>query len=117
MNKRNLLAATAAFSLLVGPALAQATVETSRSTTVQGTIGAPVASESTTRTQSTTDAFGNKTESKQSLSVGSGGAESSSETKVKRSDGSSEHSYKEKRSTAPVPPASSSTTSTTTIQR
>ena len=111
------LAAAAAVALIAGPALAQTTID-SRSTTTTVAPVAPSVSSSTTKSEKTIDAFGNKVESNQSVQSGPGGTTARSSTEIQRSDGSSEKASREEKSApAVVLPDSSSTTTTTTIRR
>lgn len=116
---KQLLAGAAALALFATGAVAQTTVETTRSTTVAPI--APVESSTTVRTEK--NSFGGASvETQKSYQTGPSGTVSSTESKVVRPDGSSESSYKKEWSTAPapapvVPYGSSSTTTTTTINR
>lgn len=120
---KQLLAGAAALALFATGAVAQTTVETTRSTTVApiAPVIAPVESQTTVRTEKST--FGGASvETQKSYQSGPSGTVSSSESKVVRPDGSSESSYKKEWSNAPapapvVPYGSSSTTTTTTINR
>jgi hypothetical protein len=121
MKKRYWLASAAVLALLTGGAFAQTTIETTRQTTLAPVTVLPpvtltpnVDSYSQTRTQRSTDGYGNQTETTQTYSNSGIGSTSRSETQVKRLDGSTESSYREQwsSSTSTLPPSQSTVTTT-----
>jgi hypothetical protein len=118
MRKRYWLAGTAALALMASGAVAQTTIETTRQTTVAPVTVLPPApvvnGYSQTKTERSTDGYGNQSETTQTWSSNSAGTSSRTETQVKRLDGSTESAYREQwsSSTSTLPPSQSSVTTT-----